>query len=468
MPLTIYDTLTRTQREFKPLKDNRVNMFVCGPTVYDLSHLGHARTYVAYDVMAKYLRLRGYSVFYIMNITDIDDKIIKRARELNTTPFKLAEEMAGEFYRDLKALKIDSVNLFAKASEHIQEIIQQIKALIEKGYAYVVDGDVYYDISRFPEYGKLSHQKPEELVKHRIDPNPKKRSPGDFALWKAAKPGEPSWSSPWGNGRPGWHIEDTAITITYFGPQYDIHGGAVELVFPHHEAEIAQAEAYTGAKPLVNYWVHTGVLTINGKKMSKSLKNFITVRDALKESSPEALRMFFLSSHYRSPIDFTYASLRQSEENVKTINNVYRELMALMTEDLTTSTPSDGRLFEELKLIEEKLYKAMDEDFNTPKALAIILQAAKSINEYLAAEPSLKGVESALKLLEKIDYIFGFLRAEVSGDGKVEKLMSIIIKIREELRSRKEYGLSDVLRKHLQEAGFVVEDTPTGPRWRYH
>lgn len=442
-------------------------MFVCGPTVYDLSHLGHARTYVAYDVMAKYLKHKGYSVFYVMNITDLDDKIIKRARELKTSPSKLAEEMTEEFYRDLKALRIDSVNLFAKASEHIQEIIEQINTLIEKGYAYVVDGDVYYDISRFPEYGKLSHQRPEELVKHRIDPNPKKRNPGDFALWKAAKPGEPSWISPWGKGRPGWHIEDTAITITYFGPQYDIHGGAVELVFPHHEAEIAQAEAYTGSKPLVNYWVHTGVLTINGKKMSKSLKNFITVREALKKSSPEALRMFFLSSHYRSPIDFSYLSLKQSEENVKTINAVYRDLKTLTKSALPPYNPSDEELLEELKSMEEELYEAMDDDFNTPKALATILQAAKRINEYLSLNPSLKGVEASLKLMEKIDEIFGFLRVEKAEDEKVEKLMNIILKMREELRSMKEYELSDALRSHLQEAGFTVEDTPNGPKWSY-
>jgi cysteinyl-tRNA synthetase len=467
MPLMLYDTLTRTLREFKPLKDNRVNMFVCGPTVYDLSHLGHARTYVAYDVMARYLKQRGYSVFYLMNITDIDDKIIKRAHELKTTPSQLAEDMTKEFYRDLKALKIETVNLFARASEHIQEIVEQIKALIEKGYAYVVDGDVYYDISRFSDYGRLSHQKPEELVKHRIDPNPKKRNPGDFALWKSAKPGEPSWNSPWGEGRPGWHIEDTAITITYFGPQYDIHGGAVELVFPHHEAEIAQAEAYTGAKPLVNFWVHTGVLTINGKKMSKSLKNFITIREALRESSPEALRMFFLSSHYRSPIDFTYSSLKQSEENVKTINAVYRELKALANIGLTPSTPKDGKLLEELKSMEEELYKAMDDDFNTPKALAVILQAVKKINEYISSHPSSKGVEASLRLLEKIDEIFGFLRGEKAEDEKAEKLMDVVLKIREELRSRKEYELSDALRKHLHEAGFIVEDTPNGPKWSY-
>ncbi|MEM3678009.1 MAG: cysteine--tRNA ligase, partial [Candidatus Bathyarchaeia archaeon] len=290
-PIRVYDSMARMVREFKPLRGNRVYMFVCGPTVYDLSHVGHARTYVAYDIMAKYLRLRGYSVFYLMNITDVDDKIIRRSRELGVDPFELAEDMTEEFHRDMRALKVDSVNLYARASEHIDEIIEQVRGLLDKGYAYRLDGDVYYDISRFPDYGRLSGRRPEELVRHRVDPRPGKRSPGDFALWKAEKPGEPSWDSPWGRGRPGWHIEDTAITHTYFGASYDIHGGALELIFPHHEAEIAQMEALTGVKPMVNYWIHTGLLTIGGRKMSKSLRNFVTIREALSRHSPEALRV---------------------------------------------------------------------------------------------------------------------------------------------------------------------------------
>ena len=260
MGLRIYNTRTRSVEEFKPARGNRVYMFVCGPTVYDHSHIGHARTYLAYDIIARYLRARGFSLFYLMNITDIDDKIIARANESGEDPLRLADRFTKEFMRDMEALGITSVNLYAKASEHVPEIIAQIATLIQKGFAYQVEGDVYYDVAKFPRYGELSGQKIEQLVMHRIDPDARKRNVVDFALWKSQKPGEPAWESPWGKGRPGWHIEDTAITTTYFGPTYDLHGGGLDLVFPHHEAEIAQAEAATGVEPLVRFWVHGGLL----------------------------------------------------------------------------------------------------------------------------------------------------------------------------------------------------------------
>ncbi|MEM2922333.1 MAG: cysteine--tRNA ligase [Candidatus Bathyarchaeia archaeon] len=463
--MRVYDTRSRELREFKPLKGNRVTMFVCGPTVYDLSHIGHARTYVAYDIIAKFLRYRGYSLFYLMNITDIDDKIISRASELGVSPFELSKKMTEEFFADLQSLRIDSINLFAKASEHIPEIISQIRTLLEKGYAYTVNGDVYYDITKFPEYGKLSRQKPEELVKHRIDPNPNKVNMGDFALWKKNKPGEPAWESPWGLGRPGWHIEDTAITVNYLGCSYDIHGGAIELIFPHHEAEIAQAEAATGVKPLVNFWVHTGVLTIKGQKMSKSLKNFITIKDALKKYSAEVLRYFFASSHYRSPLDYDEEKMRQAYENVQSLNRTYRE-MCERVKNLEDSSSSDEKFLQQVEEIMAGLNSVMEDDFNTPQALSYLMRLSKQANIYLSQTPSKKGLKQAIQAFETFDSIFGFIQPSREGGEIIGKVIEILLDVREELRSRRMYDLSDMIRKRLLEAGVIVEDSPPKAKWR--
>ncbi|MBA3044578.1 cysteine--tRNA ligase, partial [archaeon] len=291
MTLKIYNTLTRQKEEFVPIHGNRVNMFVCGPTVYDYSHLGHARTYIVFDVIARYLRYHGYSVFYLMNITDIDDKMIKRANE-NRIPVKeLADRFTKAFNEDMKRLNVTSVNLYAKATEYLNEIINQINILIEKGFAYEVDGDVYFAVRKFRDFGKLSKQSLDELkAGARIEVDEKKRNPEDFVLWKKQKPDEPFWASPWGNGRPGWHVEDTAITTTYFGDKYDLHGGGLDLIFPHHESEIAIAESVTGEKPFVKYWVHSGFLTLDKEKMSKSLGNFFTIREVLEKYEPEVIR----------------------------------------------------------------------------------------------------------------------------------------------------------------------------------
>ncbi len=296
MTLRVYNTYTRKKEDFKPIDEKRVKMFVCGPTVYDLSHLGHAKTYLAYDVIARWLRYRGYDLFYLMNITDVDDKIIKRAKERGEDPLKLAREFEESFLQDVASLRIDTTNLHARASDHIPEIVDQIKRLIEMGFAYIAPTGVYFDVPKFEDYGKLSHQDPEELKRHRIEPDPNKRNPQDFSLWKKRKNGVPYWDSPWGEGRPGWHIEDTAIAEKYLGQQYDIHGGGVDLIFPHHEAEIAQMESISGKKPMVRYWLHTGFLKVKGKKMAKSLGNFITIQDALKDYDTETLRLFFLST----------------------------------------------------------------------------------------------------------------------------------------------------------------------------
>ncbi len=295
--MKIYNTMTRKKEEFKPLKENRIKMFVCGPTVYDKSHIGHGRTYISFDVIARYLKYKGYSVFYLQNITDIDDKIIKRADELGVEPLKLAKEFENRYIEDMETLGVENVNFYARAMEHLDEIINQIQTLVDKNFAYETPTGVYFDEEKFPDFGKLSNRNIEELNVHRVNPDPTKRNPGDFALWKK-RDENPAWDSPWGKGRPGWHIEDTAISETYFGGHFDIHGGGLDLIFPHHEAEIAQMESATGKKPMVKYWLHTGFLNVSGEKMSKSLGNFITINELLKEYDPQVFRFFVLSTHY--------------------------------------------------------------------------------------------------------------------------------------------------------------------------
>ncbi|MEM2123287.1 MAG: cysteine--tRNA ligase, partial [Candidatus Bathyarchaeia archaeon] len=381
-------------------------------------------------------------------------------------------DMTEEFYRDMKALKVDSVSLYAKASEHIDEIIEQVKGLLDKGYAYRLNGDVYYDISRFPDYGRLSGQKPGELVRHRIDPRPGKRSPGDFALWKAEKPGEPSWDSPWGRGRPGWHIEDTAITYAYFGASYDIHGGALELIFPHHEAEIAQMEALTGVKPMVKYWIHTGLLTIGGKKMSKSLKNFITIREALSRHSPEALRIFFAMTHYRSPIDYDEAEVSSVAKFTTALNQAYR--MAKRRLELGEFSEKGEKdvsgLEEDVRRVwdyVERFHAFMGDDFNTPRAIGAIGEFTHFVYKCLDGIPSRRLLEEILKAYETFDRVIGFIeeKGEAGGEEILKNVLDAVLEVREMLRAEKRFDLSDMIREKLEEAGIKVEDSPEGPKW---
>jgi cysteinyl-tRNA synthetase len=468
MVLRIYNTLSRKKEVFKPTHGNRVNMFVCGPTTYDLSHLGHARTYVSYDIIARYLRYKGYSLFYVMNITDVDDKIINRAENIGTEPLELAREYEKYFYEDMATLGIRSVNLFARASEHIPEIIDQMKTLIDKGYAYETETGVYYDITKFKDLGALSHQNPSELRKHRIEPDPTKRSAQDFALWKKRGPEELGWDSPWGRGRPGWHIEDTAITTHYFGPQYDIHGGAVELIFPHHEAEIAQAEAATGRKPLVKYWVHTGVLKVDGKKMSKSLGNFVTIRDALKRYDPEVLRFFFASAHYRSIIDFSEGSLEQAERSLQTLRNALSNVRKLV------SRPGIEKDEEELekKILRcrDKFVKAMDDDFNSPFALTALFDLANEVNKFVDSHETINAnlLEKVVNAFKELGSIFNILQKEERKVdlGTVSELVDLLIELRQEFRENKDWQMSDKIRLRLKDLGIILEDTANGTRWK--
>jgi len=464
----VYNTLSIRKEVFTPIQGNRVYMFVCGPTTYDLSHLGHARTYVSYDIIARYLRYRGYSLFYVMNITDVDDKIIEKARSVGVAPLELAREYEKAFYEDMVMLGIESINLFVRASEHIPEIIDQIKVLIKKGYAYETETGVYFNTAKFKDFGVLSHQEQSKLSEHRIEPDPTKRHEQDFALWKKREHGEPGWDSPWGWGRPGWHIEDTAITTNYFGPQYDIHGGAIELIFPHHEAEIAQAEAATGKKPLVKYWVHTGILKVQGKKMSKSLGNFITIREILKRYDPEVLRLFFASSHYRSTIDFSEKNLEQAKNSLQTLYNALDNIRGL--------TPKEEGGEDELEL-EKKLMNclhrfidAMDDDFDSPYALTALFDLAKEVNRFADNHKTINRelLEEILKTFRELGSIFNIPQkgGQETGMKTLENLVDLIIELRQKFREDKGWRTSDMIRSKLKDLGITIEDKEKGAIWK--
>jgi cysteinyl-tRNA synthetase len=453
--LQVYNTLTRRVEEFSSLRPGRINMFVCGPTVWDSSHVGHAKTYIAYDIMARYLHRKGYSVFFILNITDIDDKIINRAKSEGRDPLKLADKYAQDFYRDMKDLGVETVNLYAKATDHIPEIIGQIQGLIDKSIGYNVEGDVYFDISKFPSYGKLSKLRLEELTVHRVDPDPRKRNPGDFVLWKSQKPGEISWDSPWGKGRPGWHIEDTAITLTYFGATYDLHGGGNELIFPHHEAEVAQAEALTGKSPLARYWLHTGLLNVSGREMHKSLGNIIPIQEALRSNGRDALRVLYASTHYRSPLEYTTEALEQAGSLAKRFTRVHEQL-SLSAKDRAQTTTRES-MPGDLEEAYDQFFRAMDDDFNTPAALTAYIKIVALAEEELK-HPERSRVITLLNVLSELGAILGVLETPSASQERLAQLVGLLLELRVELRSKRDYATADRIRNRMIKMGFVVED----------
>ena len=460
--IKVYNTLSRRKEIFQPLKGNRVKLFVCGPTVYDNSHIGHARTYISFDLIARYFKYRGFSVFYLQNITDIDDKIIKRASEIGSEPLDLARKFEERYMEDMKVLGVENVNFYARATEHISEIIAQIETLMEKGFAYETENGVYFDESKHLDFGKLSKRNIEELKVHRVNHDASKRNPGDFALWKK-KDEEPLWDSPWGKGRPGWHIEDTAITEEYFGPQYDIHGGGLDLIFPHHEAEIAQMESASGMKPMVRYWMHAGFLNVKGKKMSKSLGNFITIQDLLKEYPPEVFRFFVLSTHYRSSIDFSQEILEQSQNGLKRIYKLMETIEELLESDISESGENDHGLDKILLETRKNFLEAMDNDLNTPLALSFIFDLMRKVNQEINQSKVTKISLNRIKnLLIEFGDIFGFdfSRKEVKKKDKEfnKGLIDIIIEVREKLREKKEWELADDIRSKLGDLDIILED----------
>jgi cysteinyl-tRNA synthetase len=456
--LQIYNDLTRQKEEFRPLEPGRVRMYVCGMTVYDLCHLGHARVMVVFDVVARYLRARGYDLTYIRNITDIDDKIIKRANE-NGEPFHaLTGRFIQAMHEDAAALGIRPPDAEPKATEHIGEILAMIERLIAKGHAYVAaNGDVYYEVRSFPEYGRLSGKSIDDLeAGARVEPGEVKRDPLDFALWKAAKPGEPAWDSPWGPGRPGWHIECSAMSTKALGDTFDIHGGGADLTFPHHENEIAQSEGATG-HPFVRYWMHNGFVRINDEKMSKSLGNFFTVREILARYRPEEVRYFILTSHYRSPLNYDEEHLDNARSALTRFYTALRGLPA--------AEPAGGADYV------ERFHAAMDDDFNTPEALAVLFDLVREINRVRKDdEAGAAGLGAALRRLGDMlgilqDDAEAYLRGE-SAAGLSDADIDTLIEQRLAARQAKNWAEADRIRDELKAQGILLEDGPQGTTWR--
>jgi len=468
--------------EFKPLRDKHVGVYVCGPTVYDWAHLGHARTYIAFDVIVRWLEFKGYSVFYVQNITDVghltldtaEDKIVKRAKEERIEPMQLVEVYMREYFRDLDSLGVKRPDISPRATGHLIEMIEAIQSLITKGYAYEVNGNVFFDVSKLDDYGKLSKIKLEAMLEgSRFDVHPDKRNARDFALWKRAEKGTVlKWWSPWGTGFPGWHIECAIMGLKYLGSQFDIHGGARDLIFPHHENEIAQSEAMTGKKPFVKYWLHTGFLSINGEKMSKSLGNYITVREALKKFDSEAIRLFVLSTHYRSEIDFTDKKLEGAEASLRRFYNTLESLEDAMKDSVKRELTSGEKDFDgRVEKLRGEFVKAMDEDFNTPQALAALFEMSKEINRFLDEQNQVSNglLEKVYDCFSELGKVLGLFRKEKTkqiGEKIADDLVQLLFDLREELRKKGDYGLSDEIRARMKKLGLVIEDTAEGPKWK--
>jgi cysteinyl-tRNA synthetase len=470
MPLKIYNTLTRKKEEFIPLKSGKVGMYVCGPTVYNYIHIGNARPFIIFEVVRRFLKFKGYRVKYIQNLTDIDDKMINKAKELKITVSKLADKFIQEYFIDVDSLNIERADVHPRATEHIKEIIELVKGLEKKGYAYEIDGDVFFDVSKFKGYGKLSGQNIEELkAGARVEVDERKKESIDFALWKSAKEGEPSWESPWGKGRPGWHIECSAMSMKYLGKSFDIHTGGSDLVFPHHENEIAQSEAYTNQQ-FVRYWMHNGYLCLNNQKMSKSLGNIMKVRDINQKYKGEIIRYFILSAHYRSPLNFSEEQLQQAKSSLQRLNNTIFNLTHLLKQGKfkKSKDKNDKLILEKRRENEQKFIEAMDDDFNTPVALSQLFGFTREANIYLNSpeQKNKEVLEEILKFYQELaGRILGILKyfdQEESFEQEIKKL----IEEREKARKERDWVESDRIRDKLQEKGILLEDTPSGVRWK--
>lgn len=463
--MKIYNTMTRQKEEFKPLEEGKVKMYVCGPTVYNYIHIGNARPFIIFDTLRKYLEYRGYEVNYVQNFTDVDDKIIKRGHEENIAPEDVAKKYIEEYFVDADGLGIKRATTHPQVTENIQEIIEFVKELEDKGYAYAVNGDVYFDTKKFNDYGKLSGQIQDELeAGARIEVNDQKRHPMDFVLWKAKKEGEPGWMSPWGEGRPGWHIECSVMSRRYLGDTIDIHAGGQDLKFPHHENEIAQSEARSGKK-FSNYWMHNEYININNEKMSKSKGNFFTVRDISKLYDLEIVRFFMLSTHYRNPINFSDEILNQAKAGLERLYNAKERLEFIISKlSDNTENSEELKLEEELSGFRQKFIDAMDDDINTADAVSVIFELAKFMNSNVN-ENSTK--EFAQKVLDEFNELTGVLnvvnkKQEDILDEEIEKL----IEARTQAKKNKDFKLADEIRNELLEKGIVLEDTRQGVKWR--
>lgn len=465
--LKIYNTLTREKETFFPLEKGKIKMYVCGPTVYNYIHIGNARSTVAFDTVRRYLEYRGYEVNYVSNFTDVDDKIIRTAKELNITAPEVAQRFIDAYHEDVAALGVKEATSNPRVMENMADIIAFIEVLIEKGYAYEADGDVYYRARKFDGYGKLSDMSIDDLevgASNRLDDEEKqkKEDPLDFALWKAAKPEEINWESPWGNGRPGWHIECSVMATKYLGDTIDIHAGGQDLAFPHHENEIAQSEAKTG-HTFANYWMHNGFVTMDNEKMSKSLGNFVLVHDIIKEVDPQILRFFMATTQYRRPISYSQATLEDAKANLDKLKHAYGNA-SYRLQDASPSLPNDDEELRKLEQYKQVFIKEMDDDFNAANGITVVYELAKTMNIYSEQAAVSKTVLEAMQqLMTELMQIFGIAFAsEEMLDEKVEQLITE----RNEARATKNFARSDEIRDVLKAEGIILDDTPQGTRWR--
>jgi cysteinyl-tRNA synthetase len=480
--MQLYNTLKRKKEEFTPIRKENVGIYVCGPTVYDYPHIGHGRTYIAFDILVRYLRYKGYKVKYIVNITNIDDKIIQRGKETGRNPIEIAKEFEGIFHEDMNALNVRTPDYYPQVSKHIEDIINLIERLLKNGFAYERGGDVYYSIEKFKGYGKLSGQSVDDLIAGaRVKKNARKKHPMDFTLWKKGKKNEVSWPSPWGTGRPGWHIECSAMSMKYLGKSLDIHGGAMDLIFPHHENEILQVESVTNKK-FVKYWVHTGFLNVNGEKMSKSLGNFITIRDLLDKYNPEVFRFYISRAHYRSPINFSYNGIENASKSLEKIVNAYKYL----EDNLGKEGGSSNRLREKLEKTKKDFFASLDDDLNTPKAFSTIFSFIRDIYKIDLSKERRQNIYDSKLFIDDVGDIFGIklinkftlkqinelaiiaksLGIESTEENNGETLLKGIIGLRSTFRSSKDYKTTDLIRKKLLEIGIILEDDEDNTVWK--
>lgn len=477
MTIKVYNTLTKRKEDFVPIVPGKASIYVCGVTPYNHPHVGNARPFVTWDVIHRFLEHEGYDVTHVQNFTDIDDKIINTANEEGVQWYDVCNRYIDSYFEVMDKLHVKRVHVYPRVSEHIADIIKTVQTLIDNGYAYVVDGDVYYSVEKFDHYGELSGRNLEDMMAGaRVDVDDRKKNPMDFALWKAAKPGEPSWTSPWGEGRPGWHIECSTMSMKYLGESFDFHGGGSDLIFPHHENEIAQSEGCTGKHPFVHYWLHNGFITVNEEKMSKSLGNFFMVIDILKHYDPETLRFFIVSTHYRSPLDFSDARLTEAQKSLARLRTAKENLIALQEMMSAGATDESMQLRAKALELRDAFMEAMRDDFNTALAISHMFALGKEINIYHKAVTE-AGCKPDGKLLDILAHVFAEMCSIIgvleettapaaADDSKEAELVEMIIGMRQEARAAKNYALADNLRNQLTALGIVLEDTPQGVKWK--
>lgn len=461
--MKVYNTLTRQKEEFVPLEEGKVRMYVCGPTVYNLFHIGNARTFIIFDTIRKYLEYKGYEVNFVQNFTDIDDKMIKKAQDTDTTVKELGDRYIMEYYQDADKLKIKRATVNPRATEYIDEMIAFISELIEKGFAYEVDGDVYYSTKSFAGYGKLSGQNLEDLQSgSRVEVDDRKKDPMDFALWKKVKPYEPSWKSPWGFGRPGWHIECSCMALNLLGETIDIHAGGTDLVFPHHENEIAQSEGRSG-KTFAKYWLHGAFINVDNRKMSKSLNNFFTAREILEKYDSEVVRLFMISGHYRTQINFTIELLDSAKASLERMYNALTRLNGYLSTASEDVQPEDETVKASLLSYKERFVEKMDDDFNTADAISVIFELIRDVNIKINENSSKALITFAMELLRDLGSPLGILQNSVGGT--LEEEIEALIEKRNEARKNRDFATADKIRNDLAAEGIILEDTPSGVRW---